>query len=133
MERTSKKLLEKKSKLAEASKMITVLRAEILELLRKFKSQEIKLTTRGSERQEHVEQMELLRKKCQEAFQNTQKLQASQALNSENELKIQELEMKLALQEQDCMIVKNMKTDLSRLPDMERERKWLREENTYFR
>ncbi|KAK1164784.1 mitotic spindle assembly checkpoint protein MAD1 [Acipenser oxyrinchus oxyrinchus] len=60
-------------------------------------------------------------------------LQASQALNSENELKIKELEMKLALQEQDSMIVKNMKTDLSRLPDMERELKQLREENTYFR
>ncbi|RXM36331.1 Mitotic spindle assembly checkpoint protein MAD1 [Acipenser ruthenus] len=133
MEGTSKKLLEKESKLAEANETITALRAEILDLQRKFKSQEIKLTTQGSERQEYVEQMELLRKKCQEASQKTQMLQASQALNSENELKIKELEMKLALQEQDSMIVKNMKTDLSRLPDMERELKQLREENTYFR
>lgn len=133
MEGTSKKLLEKESKLAEANETITVLRAEILDLQRKFKSQEIMLTTQGSERQEYVEQMELLRKKCQEASQKTQMLQASQALNSENELKIKELEMKLALQEQDSMIVKNMKTDLSRLPDMERELKQLREENTYFR
>ncbi|MGH0140490.1 UNVERIFIED_CONTAM: hypothetical protein FKN15_017612 [Acipenser sinensis] len=133
MEGTSKKLLVKESKLAEANETITVLRAEILDLQRKFKSQEIMLTTQGSERQEYVEQMELLRKKCQEASQKTQMLQASQALNSENELKIKELEMKLALQEQDSMIVKNMKTDLSRLPDMERELKQLREENTYFR
>lgn len=39
----------------------------------------------------------------------------------------------MALQEQDSVIVKNMKSEVARLPEMEREMKRLREENTFLR
>lgn len=45
----------------------------------------------------------------------------------------QDLEQKLFLQEQDSVIVKNMKSELVRLPKMERELKQLKEENAYLR
>lgn len=45
----------------------------------------------------------------------------------------QDLEQKLSLQEQDAVIVKNMKSELVRLPKMERELKQLREENVCLR
>ena len=44
-----------------------------------------------------------------------------------------DLEQKLLLQEQDAVIVKNMKSELVRLPKVERELKQLREENAYLR
>lgn len=46
---------------------------------------------------------------------------------------LQELERRLALQEQDSVIVKNMKSEVARLPEMEREIKRLREENSFLR
>lgn len=46
---------------------------------------------------------------------------------------LQELERRLALQEQDSVIVKNMKSEVARLPELERENKRLREENTFLR
>lgn len=46
---------------------------------------------------------------------------------------LQELERRLALQEQDSVIVKNMKSEMARLPELEREIKRLREENTFLR
>lgn len=46
---------------------------------------------------------------------------------------LQELERRLALQEQDSVIVKNMKSEVARLPEMEREMKRLREENVFLR
>uniref|UniRef100_A0A8C1EPX3 Mitotic spindle assembly checkpoint protein MAD1 n=2 Tax=Cyprinus carpio TaxID=7962 RepID=A0A8C1EPX3_CYPCA len=46
---------------------------------------------------------------------------------------LQELERRLALQEQDSVIVKNMKSEVARLPELEREIKRLREENTFLR
>lgn len=45
----------------------------------------------------------------------------------------QDLEQKLSLQEQDAAIVKNMKSELVRLPRLERELKQLREEITHLR
>lgn len=45
----------------------------------------------------------------------------------------QDLEQKLSLQEQDAAVVKNMKSELVRLPKMERELKQLREESAYLR
>lgn len=46
---------------------------------------------------------------------------------------LQELERRLALQEQDAVIVKNMKSEVTRLPELEREMKRLREENSFLR
>uniref|UniRef100_A0A672L7N4 Mitotic spindle assembly checkpoint protein MAD1 n=1 Tax=Sinocyclocheilus grahami TaxID=75366 RepID=A0A672L7N4_SINGR len=48
-------------------------------------------------------------------------------------VRLQELERRLALQEQDSVIVKNMKSEVARLPELEREIKRLREENTFLR
>lgn len=45
----------------------------------------------------------------------------------------QELERRLALQEQDMVIVKTVKSEVARLPDMEKELKHLREENLFLR
>lgn len=45
----------------------------------------------------------------------------------------QDLEQKLSLQEQDAAIVKNMRSELARLPTMERELRQLREENACLR
>lgn len=45
----------------------------------------------------------------------------------------QDLEQKLSLQEQGAAVVRNMKSELARLPKVERELKQLREENTYLR
>lgn len=45
----------------------------------------------------------------------------------------QDLEQKLSLQEQDAAIVKNMRSELVRLPTMERELRQLREENACLR
>lgn len=45
----------------------------------------------------------------------------------------QDLEQKLCLQEQDAAVVKSMKSELMRMPRMERELKRLREENTHLR
>lgn len=45
----------------------------------------------------------------------------------------QDLEQKLCLQEQDAAVVRSMKSELLRLPRMERELKRLREENAHLR
>lgn len=45
----------------------------------------------------------------------------------------QELERRLALQEQDVAIVKTVKSDVARLPDLEKELKRLREDNAFLR
>lgn len=45
----------------------------------------------------------------------------------------QDLEQKLTLQEQDAAIVKNMRSELARLPTVERELRQLREENACLR
>lgn len=45
----------------------------------------------------------------------------------------QDLEQKLALQEQDAVIVRSMKSELLRLPTVEQELRQLREENAYLR
>lgn len=45
----------------------------------------------------------------------------------------QELERRLALQEQDMVIVKTIKSEAAKVPDMEKELKHLREENLFLR
>lgn len=45
----------------------------------------------------------------------------------------QELERRLALQEQDFAIVKNIKSEVARVPDLERDLKRLREDNAFLR
>ncbi|XP_036391047.1 mitotic spindle assembly checkpoint protein MAD1 [Megalops cyprinoides] len=133
IEAQNKKLEEKDSKLSTANETICALRDEMRELNHKIKNQEMQLAARATENEGLQEQVELHRKKYQEATQKYQSLQTSQSQNSENELKIKELERHLALQEQDSVIVRNMRTELARIPDMERELKRLREESSYLR
>ncbi|XP_005487452.1 mitotic spindle assembly checkpoint protein MAD1 isoform X1 [Zonotrichia albicollis] len=133
METMSKKLQEKESKLAEANETITVLNGKISELQLEIMNQEMQMTSQDSQKQELMEQLDIEKKKWQEASQQIQTLQASQALLSEYEQKIKDLEQKLSQQEHDAVIVKSMKAELARFPKMERELRQLREENTYFR
>ncbi|XP_078521094.1 mitotic spindle assembly checkpoint protein MAD1 [Lissotriton helveticus] len=133
MEAQSKKLLEKESKLSEANKTMTDLRDKLSELQWKMMNHEMQTKTQDTEKEELKEQLDVLRKKCQESSQTLQVLQACQTLNAEQEQKIKELEQKLASQEQDASIVRNMKSELARLPKMEKELLELKEENAYHR
>ncbi|NXB06175.1 MD1L1 protein, partial [Cnemophilus loriae] len=133
METMSKKLQEKESKLAEANETITVLKGKISELQWNIMNQEMQMTSQDSQKQELMEQLDVEKKKWQEASQQIQTLQASQSLLAEYEQKVKDLEQKLSQQEHDALIVKNMKAELARFPKMERELRQLREENAYFR
>ncbi|NWU78938.1 MD1L1 protein, partial [Onychorhynchus coronatus] len=133
METMSKKLQEKESKLAEANETITVLKGKISELQWNIMNQEMQMTSQDSQKQELMEQLDVEKKKWQEASQQIQTLQANQSLLAEYEQKIKDLEQKLSQQEHDALIVKNMKAELARFPKMERELCQLREENAYFR
>ncbi|NXO68350.1 MD1L1 protein, partial [Phainopepla nitens] len=133
VETMSKKLQEKESKLAEANETITVLKGKISELQWNIMNQEMQMTSQDSQKQELMEQLDVEKKKWQEASQQIQTLQASQSLLAEYEQKIKDLEQKLSQQEHDALIVKNMKAELARFPKMERELRQLKEENAYFR
>ncbi|XP_038007198.1 mitotic spindle assembly checkpoint protein MAD1 isoform X1 [Motacilla alba alba] len=133
METMSKKLQEKESKLAEANETITVLKGKISELQWNIMNQEMQMTSQDTQKQELMEQLDVEKKKWQEASQQIQTLQASQSLVTEYEQKIKDLEQKLSQQEHDAVIVKNMKAELARFPKMERELRQLREENAFFR
>ncbi|NXR74619.1 MD1L1 protein, partial [Pycnonotus jocosus] len=133
VETISKKLQEKESKLAEANETITVLKGKISELQWNIMNQEMQMTSQDSQKQELMEQLDVEKKKWQEASQQIQTLQANQSLLAEYEQKIKDLEQKLSQQEHDALIVKNMKAELARFPKMERELRQLREENAYFR
>ncbi|NXR18113.1 MD1L1 protein, partial [Cinclus mexicanus] len=133
METMSKKMQEKESKLTEANETITVLKGKISELQWNIMNQEMQMTNQDSQKQELMEQLDIEKKKWQEASQQIQTLQASQSLLAEYEQKIKDLEQKLSQQEHDALIVKNMKAELALFPKMERELRQLREENAYFR
>ncbi|XP_075421701.1 mitotic spindle assembly checkpoint protein MAD1 isoform X2 [Ascaphus truei] len=133
MEAQSKKLLEKESKLAEASEAISVLKGKLSELQLKIMNQEMQMKTQDSEKQELEEQLEVQRKKLQVCTQGTQALQELQGLNTEYEQKIKYLEQKLSAQEENAAMVKNMQSDLAKVSQMERELHQLRKENTHHR
>ncbi|XP_064178576.1 mitotic spindle assembly checkpoint protein MAD1 isoform X2 [Anguilla rostrata] len=133
IEAQNKRLEEKDSKISNANETLCALRDEIRELNHRIKNQEMQLTAQATENEGLQEQVQLQHKKYLEASQKYQALQTSECLNSENELKIKELERRLTLQEQDSVIVRNMRAELARVPDMERELKRLREENSYLR
>ncbi|XP_069503725.1 mitotic spindle assembly checkpoint protein MAD1 isoform X2 [Ambystoma mexicanum] len=133
MEAQSKKLAEKEKKLSEANKMFIELRDKMSALEWKSMSQVMQTKTSETEKQELKEQLNMLHSKYQETTQKLQALQECQTLNAEQEQTIKELELKLAAQEQDAAIVRNMKSELARFPNMEKELLQLREENAYHR
>ncbi|VCX36590.1 unnamed protein product, partial [Gulo gulo] len=127
------KLREKEDGLATAGETISTLKGRVSELQWSVMNQEMQVKSLESEKQELKEQLALQHKKCQEANQKVQELQASQEARADQEQRIRDLEQKLSLQEQDAAVVKNMKSELVRLPKLERELKQLREESAYLR
>ncbi|XP_016309018.1 mitotic spindle assembly checkpoint protein MAD1-like isoform X2 [Sinocyclocheilus anshuiensis] len=133
LEELHKKANEKDSKLTEADQMISELKDETRRLNQKIQIQESKFSTQNLEIQALQEQLDVQCKKYQDVSQRYQNLQSSHSISTESELKMKELERRLALQEQDSVIVKNMKSEMVRLPELEREIKRLREENAFLR
>ncbi|XP_016135137.1 mitotic spindle assembly checkpoint protein MAD1-like [Sinocyclocheilus grahami] len=133
LEELHKKANVKDSKLTEADQMISELKDETRRLNQKIQIQESKFSTQNLEIQALQEQLDVQRKKYQDVSQRYQNLQSSHSISTESELKMKELERRLALQEQDSVIVKNMKSEMVRLPELEREIKRLREENCFLR
>ncbi|CAF98131.1 unnamed protein product, partial [Tetraodon nigroviridis] len=78
-----------------------------------------------------LEKQELQEQKYQEVSQLYQSVQAAQSACSDQVLKIQE--RRLALQEQDVAIMKTVKSELARVPELEKELKHLREDNAFLR
>ncbi|XP_069784400.1 mitotic spindle assembly checkpoint protein MAD1 isoform X3 [Narcine bancroftii] len=129
----NKTLQEREEKLSEANQTIEVLKTKISEEQRKQMSQDMQLTTLTIERQELLEQVEVQHKKWQEAVHTIQKLEAAQVASTANEQKLKELQNKLTQQEQDSVIIKNMRSDLARVPELEKEVRQLKEKNDYYR
>ncbi|XP_011742573.2 mitotic spindle assembly checkpoint protein MAD1 isoform X3 [Macaca nemestrina] len=133
LDAASKRLREKEDSLAQAGETISALKGRISELQWSVMDQEMRVKRLESEKQELQEQLDLQHKKWQETNQKIQELQASQEARADHEQQIKDLEQKLSLQEQDAAIVKNMKSELVRLPRLERELKQLREESMHLR
>ncbi|XP_021042272.1 mitotic spindle assembly checkpoint protein MAD1 isoform X1 [Mus pahari] len=133
LDAASQQLREQEDSLAAAKEMISSLKGRVSELQLSAMDQKVQVKRLESEKQELKEQLELQQRKCQEANQKIQELQASQEERADHEQKIKDLEQKLCLQEQDAAVVKSMKSELMRMPRMERELKRLHEENTHLR
>ncbi|XP_032447428.1 mitotic spindle assembly checkpoint protein MAD1 isoform X2 [Lynx canadensis] len=133
LDAAGQKLREKEDGLAAAGETISALKGKVSELQWSVMNQEMQVKSLESEKQELQEQLALQRKKCQEANEKVQELQARQEARADQEQRIRDLEQRLSLQEQDAAVVKNMKSELVRLPKMERELKQLREESAYLR
>ncbi|XP_058568017.1 mitotic spindle assembly checkpoint protein MAD1 isoform X2 [Neofelis nebulosa] len=133
LDAAGQKLREREDGLAAAGETISTLKGKVSELQWSVMNQEMQVKSLESEKQELQEQLALQRKKCQEANEKVQELQARQEARADQEQRIRDLEQKLSLQEQDAAVVKNMKSELVRLPKMERELKQLREESAYLR
>ncbi|XP_034455560.1 mitotic spindle assembly checkpoint protein MAD1 [Hippoglossus hippoglossus] len=133
LEGLNKKLEERDSRLNTANQAISSLKDEIRELKQKNQNKDSTISTQTLENQELQEQLDLQRRKYQEVSQLCQSLQAAESSCSEHIIKIKELERRLTFQEQDIAIVKTVKLEVARLPDMEKELKRLREDNAFLR
>lgn len=133
LEGLTKKLEERDTRLNTANQTISSLKDEVRALTQKIQNQDLTLTSHTLEKEEVQEQLDLQCRKYQEVSQLCKDLQAAQSSCSEHVIKIKELEMRLALQEQDFSIVKNVKSEVARVPDLEKELKRLREENAFLR
>ncbi|XP_048186342.1 mitotic spindle assembly checkpoint protein MAD1 isoform X2 [Perognathus longimembris pacificus] len=133
LDTVNKQLREKEDSLAAASETINALKGRVSEMQWNVMDQEVQVKHLESEKQELKEQLDLKHRQWQEANQKIQELQASQDMRTDLEQKVKDLEQKLCLQEQDTAIVRNMKSELLRLPRVERELKRLQEENAHLR
>lgn len=133
MEGLSKKMEEQDSRLNTANQTIISLKDEIRELKQKIQNQDLTISAQALENQELQEQRDLQRRKYQDVSQLCQSLQAAQSSCSEHVIKIKELERRLAFQEQDISIMKTVKSEVARVPDLEKELKRLRDDNDFLR
>uniref|UniRef100_A0A8D0CAQ2 Mitotic spindle assembly checkpoint protein MAD1 n=1 Tax=Scleropages formosus TaxID=113540 RepID=A0A8D0CAQ2_SCLFO len=133
LEGQNKRLEEKDSKISEANETISSLRDEIRELNHKIKNQEMQLITLSTDSQGLQEQVELQRRYEELISLNSFFFFFFPPLPLLSSSLNYELERRLALQEQDSIIVQNMRAELAHIPEMERELKHLREENGYLR
>lgn len=129
----NKRLEERDSRLDTANQTISILRDEIRELKLKTQTQDSTMSSQSLEREEMQERITLQHRKYQELSQLCQSLQAAQSSCSEHIIKIKELERRLVLQEQDMSIVKTVKSEAAKVPELEKELKRLREDNAFFR
>ncbi|XP_029315408.1 LOW QUALITY PROTEIN: mitotic spindle assembly checkpoint protein MAD1 [Cottoperca gobio] len=133
LEGLNRKLEERDTRLNTASQTIITLKDEIRELKQRIQNQDSTISSQTLENQEVQEQLDLQRRKYQEVSQLCQNLQAAQSSCSEHIIKIKELERRLTLQEQDIAIVKTVKSEVAKVPDLEKDVKRLREDNAFLR
>ncbi|XP_034544066.1 mitotic spindle assembly checkpoint protein MAD1 [Notolabrus celidotus] len=129
----NKKLEERDTRLNSANQTISAFKDEIRELKQRIQNQDLTISSQTLENEELQEQIDLQRRKYQEVSQLCQSLQAAQSSCSEHIIKIKELERRLALQDQDMAIVKTVKSEVAKVPDLEKELKRLREDNAFLR
>ncbi|XP_062396142.1 mitotic spindle assembly checkpoint protein MAD1-like [Sardina pilchardus] len=133
IDQLQKHLEEKDNLITQANQTAACLKDEQRDLKQQLQTQQCKVNTLNLDKDSLQDQLDHLRKKFQEASQRLQNVQASETSNEEGLLKIRELERRLAMQEQDSLIVRNMKGEVARVPELERELKRLREDNAYLR
>lgn len=133
LEGLNRKLEERDTRLNTANQTISSLKDEIRELKQKIQNQDSTISSQTLENQELQEQLDLQRRKYQEVSQLCQNFQAAQSSCSEHIIKIKELERRLALQEQDMAIVKTVKSEVAKVPDLEKDLKRLRDDNAFLR
>nr|XP_044999846.1 mitotic spindle assembly checkpoint protein MAD1 isoform X1 [Jaculus jaculus]XP_044999847.1 mitotic spindle assembly checkpoint protein MAD1 isoform X1 [Jaculus jaculus]XP_044999848.1 mitotic spindle assembly checkpoint protein MAD1 isoform X1 [Jaculus jaculus]XP_044999849.1 mitotic spindle assembly checkpoint protein MAD1 isoform X1 [Jaculus jaculus] len=133
LDTASQQLREREDGLAAARETITTLKGRISELQWSLMDQDVQVKRLESEKQELKEQLDLQQQKWQEANEKIQELQASQEERTDQEQKIKDLEQKLRLQEQDTAVLRSVRSELLRMPRMERELTRLREENAQLR
>uniref|UniRef100_A0A8D3DIA9 Mitotic spindle assembly checkpoint protein MAD1 n=1 Tax=Scophthalmus maximus TaxID=52904 RepID=A0A8D3DIA9_SCOMX len=129
----NKKIDERDSRLNTANQTISSMKDEIRELKQQMQNKDSTISAQTLENQELQEQLDLQRRKYQEVSQLCQSLQAAESSCSEHVIKIKELERRLAFQEEDIAIVKTVKLEVARLPDLEKELKRLRDDNAFLR
>ncbi|KAF3852588.1 hypothetical protein F7725_005943 [Dissostichus mawsoni] len=131
--RPEQELEERDTRLNTANQTISSLKDDIRELTQRIQNQDSTTSSQTLENQELQEQLDLQRRKHQEVSQLCQSLQAAQSSCSEHIVKIKELERRLALQEQDIAIVKTVKSEVAKVPNLEKDLKRLREDNAFLR
>ncbi|XP_074519242.1 mitotic spindle assembly checkpoint protein MAD1 [Halichoeres trimaculatus] len=129
----NRKLEERDTRLNSANQTISSCKDEIRELKQRIQNKDLTISSQNLENQELQEQLDLQRRKYQEVSQLCQSLQAAQSSCSDHVIKIKELERRLALQEQDIAIVKTVKSEVAKVPGLEKELKRLREDNAFLR
>ncbi|XP_063062888.1 mitotic spindle assembly checkpoint protein MAD1 [Engraulis encrasicolus] len=133
IQEVEKRLEEKDDALSHANQNVSCLKDDVRDLNQQLQTQQSRINSLTLDKESLQEQLDLQRKKYQEVSQKLQTIQSSHTANEESQIKIRELERRLALQEGDSVIVRSMKSEVARVPDLERELKRLREDNAFLR